>query len=93
MGGFGDRRARCGDELSDCFLDIAGPLTSTELAARTQAWPGEITRWLGDAISGGLVRDIGIGEGGIREYVLTPRGRRVLSYRRRVSMTEFARVG
>lgn len=93
MAGFGDRRARWGDELSDRFLDRTGAITFPELAsAAPEAWPGEVTRWLGEAISGGLVRDIGIGERGEREYVLTPRGRRVLSYRRRISISELART-
>jgi hypothetical protein len=93
MGGFGDRRARWGDQLSDCFLDRTGTITFAELSASaSEAWPGEITRWLGEAISAGHVRDIGIGEQGAREYVLTPRGRRVLSYRRRISITELART-
>ena len=94
MAGFGDRRARWGDELSDCFLDTTGTVTFAALsAAAAEAWPGEITRWLGEAIAGGLVRDIGIAqEHGAREYVLTPRGRRVLSYRRRISITELART-
>ncbi len=77
-----NRRAPSGDVFADAFLRSRKPLCFDDLLAVSRTGEvAEVSAWLGNAVSEGLVEEVPDRE---RCFRLKARGRRVLSLRRRV---------